>query len=47
MSVAADAVALSPHTGRGGWSWYAGLAARMDRLMVDSLPGLMKVTQNS
>jgi len=38
--VAADVYALSPHTGRGGWTWYTGSAAWMYRLMVESLLGL-------
>jgi cellobiose phosphorylase len=38
--VAADVYALSPHTGRGGWSWYTGSAAWMYRLIVESLLGL-------
>ncbi|MGM0487541.1 MAG: GH36-type glycosyl hydrolase domain-containing protein [Planctomycetota bacterium] len=25
--VAADVYAVSPHTGRGGWTWYPGSAA--------------------
>ena len=38
--VAADVYALSPHTGRGGWTWYTGSAAWMYRLIVESLLGL-------
>ena len=38
--VAADVYALSPHIGRGGWSWYTGSAGWMYRLMVESLLGL-------
>jgi cellobiose phosphorylase len=38
--VAADVYALSPHTGRGGWSWYTGSAGWMYRLIVESLLGL-------
>ncbi|RPH67232.1 MAG: cyclic beta 1-2 glucan synthetase, partial [Burkholderiales bacterium] len=38
--VAADVYALSPHTGRGGWSWYTGSAGWMYRLVVESLLGL-------
>ena len=30
--VAADVYALSPHTGRGGWTWYTGSAGWMYRL---------------
>lgn len=37
---AADVYAVSPHTGRGGWTWYTGSASWMYRLMVESLLGL-------
>jgi len=38
--VAADVYALSPHTGRGGWTWYTGSAGWMYRLIIESLLGL-------
>jgi cyclic beta-1,2-glucan synthetase len=38
--VAADVYAVSPHSGRGGWTWYTGSAAWMYRLIVESLLGL-------
>ncbi len=38
--IAADVYALSPHTGRGGWTWYTGSAGWMYRLVVESLLGL-------
>ena len=38
--VAADVYALTPHVGRGGWSWYTGSAGWMYRLVVESLLGL-------
>ena len=38
--VTADVYALSPHTGRGGWTWYTGAAGWMYRLIVESLLGL-------
>jgi cellobiose phosphorylase len=38
--IAADVYALSPHTGRGGWSWYTGSAGWMYRLIMESLLGL-------
>jgi cellobiose phosphorylase len=38
--VAADVYAVSPHTGRGGWSWYTGSAGWMYRLITESLLGL-------
>jgi cellobiose phosphorylase len=41
--VAADVYALSPHAGRGGWTWYTGSAGWMYRLIVESLLGLRLV----
>ena len=38
--IAADVYALSPHIGRGGWTWYTGSAGWMYRLIVESLLGL-------
>jgi cyclic beta-1,2-glucan synthetase len=38
--IAADVYAVSPHTGRGGWTWYTGSAGWMYRLVVESLLGL-------
>jgi cellobiose phosphorylase len=38
--VAADVYAVSPHTGRGGWTWFTGSAAWMYRLVVESILGL-------
>jgi cellobiose phosphorylase len=38
--MAADVYAVSPHTGRGGWTWYTGSAGWMYRLIVESLLGL-------
>ncbi len=38
--VAADVYAISPHTGRGGWTWYTGSAGWMYRLILESLLGL-------
>ncbi|MBU3949068.1 MAG: cyclic beta 1-2 glucan synthetase [Proteobacteria bacterium] len=38
--IAADVYALSPHTGRGGWTWYSGSAGWMYRLITESLLGL-------
>ncbi len=38
--MAADVYALSPHIGRGGWTWYTGSAGWMYRLIVESLLGL-------
>jgi cellobiose phosphorylase len=36
----ADIYAATPHTGRGGWSWYTGAAGWMYRLSVETLLGL-------
>jgi cyclic beta-1,2-glucan synthetase len=38
--VTADIYALSPHTGRGGWTWYTGSAGWTYRLILESLLGL-------
>jgi len=38
--VAADVYAVSPHVGRGGWTWYTGSAGWMYRLVLESLLGL-------
>jgi cyclic beta-1,2-glucan glucanotransferase len=38
--VAADVYAVSPHIGRGGWTWYTGSAGWTYRLIVESLLGL-------
>ena len=38
--VAADVYAVSPHSGRGGWTWYTGSAGWMYRLIIESLLGL-------
>jgi cellobiose phosphorylase len=40
--VAADVYAASPHTGRGGWTWYTGSAGWMYRLLLESLLGLQR-----
>jgi cellobiose phosphorylase len=40
--VAADVYAVSPHTGRGGWSWYTGAAGWYYRHIVESLLGLRR-----
>ena len=40
--IAADVYAVSPHTGRGGWSWYTGSAGWMYRLLLESLLGLTR-----
>ncbi|MDD2046610.1 GH36-type glycosyl hydrolase domain-containing protein [Pseudomonas putida] len=40
--MAADVYAVSPHAGRGGWSWYTGSAGWMYRLIVEELLGLQR-----
>ena len=40
--VAADVYAMSPHTGRGGWTWYTGSAGWLYRLIIESLLGLKR-----
>ena len=44
--VTADVYSVSPHVGRGGWSWYTGSAGWMYRLIVESLLGL-RLTVNT
>jgi cellobiose phosphorylase len=38
--MAADVYAVTPHTGRGGWTWYTGSAGWMYRLILESLLGV-------
>ena len=38
--MAADVYAVSPHTGRGGWTWYTGSAGWTYQLIIESLLGL-------
>ncbi|WP_244511018.1 GH36-type glycosyl hydrolase domain-containing protein [Magnetospirillum fulvum] len=40
--VAADIYAVSPHVGRGGWSWYSGSAAWMQRAGIEAILGLRR-----
>ncbi|MBL0143011.1 MAG: cyclic beta 1-2 glucan synthetase [Betaproteobacteria bacterium] len=40
--VAADVYAVTPHIGRGGWTWYTGSAGWMYRLIAESLLGLRR-----
>jgi cellobiose phosphorylase len=37
---AADVYAVSPYTGRGGWTWYTGSSGWMYRLILESLLGV-------
>ncbi|MGY2169082.1 GH36-type glycosyl hydrolase domain-containing protein [Pseudomonas gingeri] len=43
--MAADVYGTAPHVGRGGWSWYTGAAGWMYRLIVESLLGLVRTSQ--
>lgn len=38
--VAADVYGVSPHTGRGGWTWYTGSSGWMYRLILESILGV-------
>jgi cyclic beta-1,2-glucan synthetase len=38
--IAADVYAESPHTGRGGWTWYTGSAGWIYQLITESLLGI-------
>ncbi len=40
--VAADVYAVSPHAGRGGWTWYTGSSGWMYRLIVESFIGIRR-----
>jgi cyclic beta-1,2-glucan synthetase len=40
--VAADVYTMAPHVGRGGWTWYTGSAAWMQRAGVESILGMRK-----
>ena len=38
--VAADVYSLSPHVGRGGWTWYTGAAGWMYRAGIEGILGI-------
>ncbi|SET37424.1 Cellobiose phosphorylase [Natronincola peptidivorans] len=40
--MAADVYAVSPHIGRGGWSWYTGVSGWMYKVGVEDIVGLKK-----
>ena len=40
--LAADVYAVSPHTGRGGWTWYTGSAGWMYQLIIEYILGLKR-----
>lgn len=40
--MAADVYSASPHTGRGGWSWYTGVSGWMYKVGIEDILGLKK-----
>ncbi len=40
--MAADVYAANPHVGRGGWSWYTGVAGWMYKVGIEDILGLRK-----
>ena len=40
--VAADVYGISPHTGRGGWTWYTGSAGWLYRLGLEAILGVCR-----
>jgi cyclic beta-1,2-glucan synthetase len=40
--IAADIYSVSPHVGRGGWTWYTGSAAWMYRLGMEAILGIQR-----
>jgi len=40
--IAADVYSISPHIGRGGWTWYTGSASWMYRLGIEALLGFKR-----
>ena len=40
--IAADVYSQTPHTGRGGWTWYTGSASWMYRVGLESILGLTR-----
>jgi cyclic beta-1,2-glucan glucanotransferase len=40
--VAADVCSVSPHVGRGGWTWYTGSAAWMYRAGMEGILGIRR-----
>ncbi len=43
--MAGDIYAVSPHTGKGGWTWYTGASGWMYQLILESLLGLRRKGQ--
>ncbi len=40
--MAADVYAISPHTGRGGWTWYTGAAGWLYKVGLENISGFIK-----
>jgi cyclic beta-1,2-glucan synthetase len=40
---AADVYSVSPHTGRGGWTWYTGSSGWMYRLGIEAILGVRRI----
>lgn len=40
--IAADVYAVSPHTGRGGWTWYTGAAGWLYKVGLENIAGFVK-----
>jgi len=40
--LAADVYGVTPHEGRGGWTWYTGSASWMHQLIISSFLGLKR-----
>jgi cyclic beta-1,2-glucan synthetase len=40
--IAADVYAVTPHIGRGGWTWYTGSAGWMYRLIIEYFLGMQQ-----
>jgi cellobiose phosphorylase len=40
--VAADVYAVSPHAGRGGWTWYTGAAGWLYRVGLENIAGFSR-----
>jgi len=42
--IPADVYGVAPHAGRGGWSWYTGSAGWMYRLLIETLLGIERTS---
>jgi cellobiose phosphorylase len=41
--IAADVYSVTPHIGRGGWTWYTGSAGWMYRVILEMILGIQRV----